>query len=191
MAVHGDPEESGGAAAGPLAGECVPHEGERTAVERMRDGALLAQTAQRRRTDERMARPICSLSARLCDAGDGGGSGGGGRFHGRSFSPRSFASLLFRSRVRVPVLHCEIDSRSIPLFISFPKQDPLPSMALVPLIESPDRLGVDRVGERCESYLVPVRAPLVLLMELCTMAATRGAERTATTRSYGGAGGDW
>jgi hypothetical protein len=45
MAVHGDPEEIGGTAAGPLAGECVPHEGERTAVERMRDGASLAQTA--------------------------------------------------------------------------------------------------------------------------------------------------
>jgi hypothetical protein len=60
------------------------------------------------------------------------------------------------------------------------------------VIESPpDRLGVDRVGERCESYLVLVCAPLVLLMEFCTMAATCGAERTATARSYGGAGGDW
>jgi hypothetical protein len=37
-------------------------------------------------------------------------------------------------------------SRSIPLVISFPKQDPQPSTALVPLIDSPDRLGVDRVG---------------------------------------------
>jgi hypothetical protein len=87
MIVHGDPEESGGAAAGPLAGECVPHEGECTAVERMCDGASLAQTARRRRADERKARPVCPLSARLCDAGDGGGSGGGGRSHGRSFSP--------------------------------------------------------------------------------------------------------
>jgi hypothetical protein len=34
------------------------------------------------------------------------------------------------------------------------------------VIDSPDGLGVDRVGERCESYLVPVYAPLVLLMEL-------------------------
>jgi hypothetical protein len=41
-------------------------------------------------------------------------------------------------------------------------------MALVPLIESPDHLGVDRVGERYESYIVPVNASLVLLMELCT-----------------------
>jgi hypothetical protein len=177
MIVHGDPEESGGAAAGPLAGECVPHEGECTAVERMCDGASLAQTARRRRADERMARPVCPLSARLCDAGDGGGSGGGGRSHGRSFSPRSFASLLFRSRVRVSVLHCKIDLRSIPSFISFPKHDPLPSTALVPLIDLPDRLGVDRVGSTVNDIPRVLVLSLILLMELCAMAATRSAEQ--------------
>jgi hypothetical protein len=95
MAVHGDPEESGGAAAGPLAGECAPHECA-LAVERMRDGASLAQTARRRRADERMARPVCPLSARLCDAGDGGGSGGGGRSHGRFFSHPDLCIFTFQ-----------------------------------------------------------------------------------------------
>jgi hypothetical protein len=36
--------------------------------------------------------------------------------------------------------------------MSFPKQDPLPSTALVPLIDLPDRLGVDRVGEHCMNH---------------------------------------
>jgi hypothetical protein len=99
---------------------------------------------------------------------DGGDSGGGGRSHGRSFPPRSFASLLFRSRVRVSVLHCKINSRSIPLFISFPKHDPLPSTALVPLIEPSNHLGVDRVDEHCVNHTSDLYAPQVLLMELCT-----------------------
>jgi hypothetical protein len=38
--------EGGGAVVGPLAGERVPHVGERAVVERMRDGALLVPKPQ-------------------------------------------------------------------------------------------------------------------------------------------------
>jgi hypothetical protein len=40
--------EGGGTAAGPLTGEHIPCEGERTAVERFRDGALWPVSARRR-----------------------------------------------------------------------------------------------------------------------------------------------
>jgi hypothetical protein len=40
--------EGGSAAVGPLAGERVPREGERAAVERLRDGALWPVSARRR-----------------------------------------------------------------------------------------------------------------------------------------------
>jgi hypothetical protein len=82
-------------------------------------------------------------------AHQGNGDDGGerrGKYPGRTSSlpPFPFSDLglglgslfaLFR-----------FDSRSISRSFLFPQQDPLPSTALIPLIVSPDRLGVDRVG---------------------------------------------
>jgi hypothetical protein len=79
------------------------------------------------------------------DCADSDDVDGGGRSYDRSFSPQSSASLLFKSRVRVTV-----SIRFRDRFLSLPKQDLQPSTALVPLIKSLDRLGVDRVGLSCE-----------------------------------------
>jgi hypothetical protein len=54
--------------------------------------------------------------------------------------------LTFGFRVRVSTSTVSIRFEIEILFLSFPKQDLLPSTALVPLIDLPDRLGVDQVG---------------------------------------------
>jgi hypothetical protein len=69
---HGGRERGGGAATVPLADARVHP---RVSAPPSSGSVVvpLAQTARWRRADECMARPVCPLGARLCDAGDGGG----------------------------------------------------------------------------------------------------------------------
>jgi hypothetical protein len=166
-----------GAATGPLAGA-------RAAVERIRGGAYGpvphadGPSKVRRRSGENVTRPVCPLGARQGHAGDcGGGEVGPGRYH---FPTPAFATsdlgLGFRDKTFAfsVSIGFEIDS----VFLSFPKQDLLPSMILIPLIESPNRLGVDRVGKLCKSHTFTstVASFAASSVKICTRAATVGVE---------------
>ena len=65
----------------------------------------------------------------------------------------------------------------------FPKFDLLSRLALMPMLESLDHLGVDRRDLlNCETYLSPLLSSTIparprSLVKVCSTAATRGAER--------------
>jgi hypothetical protein len=68
-------EVGGGAAGSPLAGERVPHEGERAAVERFHRGAFapVPRAGERRRSGEHSTRSVHPHSVHQGNAGSGGG----------------------------------------------------------------------------------------------------------------------
>jgi hypothetical protein len=72
---HG--EEGGGAAAGSLAGERVPHEGERAAVEGMRDGALWPNPHGGEGPMSTRLTSVCVVRAQGGAGGSGDGEVGG------------------------------------------------------------------------------------------------------------------
>jgi hypothetical protein len=120
-------------------------EGERAAVEQLSDGAHVSvpRVVRWRRSGEHTDRPVRPRGAHQGDTGGGDDSGK------PQVGPLGRCPLILDLGLGLGFFFAllRFDSRSISRSFLFPKQDLLPNTTLIPLIDSLDRLGVDRVGK--------------------------------------------